>query len=315
MLSYFKALCIFLCICVFIITTTTNVILPSYGSTSREKLGIQPIGSSSNDVPGDIAFDDNTYSLNVHDFNVTKHTEPWIANIPTNVEGRKVLFVELHKWEDYYGPSKYKTGEYYVSATWDYALRKNGFRVDRVSTRHYYERMSSKDILSYHRIFVRDPRWHRFYGQRDIFCKVRPMYFYGDWYFGKNNDNYRFHVPFDERQILSAYIDDRNTFMGYFPHNLLNQTELPNAERGRKGLLYGKKPEYFEGYDELIHALMNAGFELHTTCKDSPDKKCSFPPGVIRHGAMKPDEYADLMTNFSFMLGFKKPEVGNSLVK
>jgi len=164
-----------------------------------------------------------------------------------------------------------------------------------------------------HRIFVRDPKWHRFYNRREIFCKVRPMYFYGEWYFGKNDDNYRFQVPFDEKQVLSAYIDDRNAFMGYFPHNLLNRTNVPNAERGKKGLLYGKKPEYFEGYDELIHALMKAGYELHSTCKDSPEEQCPFPPGVIRHGSMKPNEYAELMANFSFMLGFKKPEVGISL--
>lgn len=284
MLSFFKAFSIFLCICVFIITTTTNVVLPSY--SSRANLGIQSIATKSNAIAGNISSNDKIYSFKLHDLNRLGDAVSSIANIPSDLEDRKVLFVELHTWKDYYGPSKYKTGEYYVSATWDYA----------------------------HRIFVRDPRWHRFYERREIFCKVRPMYFYGDWFFGKNNDNYRFKVPFDEKQVLSAYIDDRNAFMGYFPHNVLNQTELPNPERERKGLLYGKKPGYFEGYDDLIHALMNAGFELHSTCKDSPDKECPFPPGVIRHGAMKPDEYADLMTNFSFMLGFKKPEVGIFLV-
>jgi len=34
-------------------------------------------------------------------------------------------------------------------------------------------------LKKYHRIFVRDPKWHRFYDRREILCKVRPMYFYG----------------------------------------------------------------------------------------------------------------------------------------
>ena len=33
-------------------------------------------------------------------------------------EKRVVLFVELNTWKHYYGSSPYKTGEYYVSATW-----------------------------------------------------------------------------------------------------------------------------------------------------------------------------------------------------
>jgi hypothetical protein len=37
-------------------------------------------------------------------------TYPTCADwIPT--QSRKVLFVELHRWKEYYGPSKYKTGK------------------------------------------------------------------------------------------------------------------------------------------------------------------------------------------------------------
>jgi len=195
-----------------------------------------------------------------------------------------------------------------MSATWDYALRQIGFSVDRVSTTHYYERMSPEEIRQYHRIFVRDPREHRYYNMHDILCKVRPMYFYGDWYYKKNDRNYRFRLPFAEKQILSAHPDDHNTFMGYFPHNILSDEDIPKADRGKKGLLYGKKPEYFEGYESVIQALLSDGFELHSTCKDSTAKNCSFPPEVIRHNDLNPDEFAQLMKEFSFILGFKKPE-------
>mmetsp|Transcript_978 Transcript_978/g.1720 ORF Transcript_978/g.1720 Transcript_978/m.1720 type:complete len:141 (-) Transcript_978:3706-4128(-) len=114
MISSFKALCIFLCICVFIITTTTNFVLPLNGST--ENIGMQSIANGTNAITGNIAFDEKFFSLNVHDFDEPGVAAPWIPKTQ-----KKVLFVELHKWKDYYGPSKYKTGEYYVSATWDYA--------------------------------------------------------------------------------------------------------------------------------------------------------------------------------------------------
>jgi hypothetical protein len=273
--------------------TPTNVtVTVSEGTTSINDTLFDSITSSSGSL-----CDDKPIQTDRPD----QLAAPWIAK-----KERRVLFVELHTWDLYYGPSKYKTGEYYVSATWDYALRKNGFRVERVSTRHYYEKMTNGEMLAYHRIFVRDPRWHRLYHQKEIMCKVRPMYYYGDWFYRKNDHNYRFQVPFAEKQILSAHIDARNTFMGYFPHNLLDNNESPSKERKKVGLLYGKKPEYFKGHEAVITSLIDSGFELHSTCND-PD--CPLPEGVIRHGAMKPATYAGLMKQFSFMLGFQQPEV------
>ena len=191
----------------------------------------------------------------------------------------------------------------------DYALRRNGFAVHRVSTKQFYDRMKKNEIKKYHLIFVRDPKWHRYYDEHDILCKVRPMYYFGGWYQGRNPDNYRFQFPFAESQILTAHPGTRNNFLGYFPHNLLINEDPPKAKRGRVGLLYGKKPEYFDGREDLIQALLDEGFELHATCKGSKDRNCTFPVGVIQHGHLKPDEFSNLMRSFSFMLGFQRPPV------
>lgn len=186
-------------------------------------------------------------------------------------------------------------------------MRKLGFEVDRVSKNKYYDRMTIEDILQYHRIFVRDPKQHRYYNISSVLCKVRPMYFFGDWFYKKNDHNYRFQFPFAEKQILSANPDGRNTYLGYFPHNILSDDKVSKMERGKVGLLYGKKPEYFDGYEDLILALLSQGYELHTTCKDTTKKKCHIPTEVIRHDNLNPDDYAKLMTKFSFMLGFTEP--------
>jgi len=102
--------------------------------------------------------------------------------------------------------------------------------------------MASDEIGQYYRIFVRDPRWHSSYDHLDILCKVRPMYYFGEWYKGRSKGNYRFNWSFDEKQIVVAHPGDRNTFLDYFPHNILSDDlMLPTAaDRGRVGLLYGK---------------------------------------------------------------------------
>jgi hypothetical protein len=258
-----------------------------------------------------------------------KSCASWIS-----AQRRKILFVELHTWEMYYGPSKYKTGEYYVSSTWDYALRRNEFEVHRVSTRHFFERMRPSEMRSYHRIFLRDPKWHPYFRHHDILCRIRPMYYFGEWYQNKVNITW-FQWPFDRKvseaffarpsdnfifnsfiqllihqQILVAHPEAFNTFMGYFPHNLIVDKTIPKAERGRVGLLYGKKPEYFVPHQALIQRLVNEGFELHSTCTDTSETmKCPFPKEVIQHQNIGPTEYASLLNNFSFMLGFQKVSV------
>jgi len=267
------------------------------GSSNQER---RDILNAFVDTSRSHGFLDPSKTLNQHS------SAPWL---PMNK--KRVLFVELLSWDMYYKPKSRKTGEYYVSATWDYALRRNGFIVDRVSHNHYYERMLKQDILKYHRIFVRDPRWHRFYDDHGILCKVRPMYFFGGWIFGTDKYNYRFQAPFAENQVLSANREERNTFMGYFPHNLLLGEDPPKAERDKVGFLLGKKPEYFEGYESIISALLDAGFELHSTCTDSSDKACPLPSKVVRHGSMSPNDYAELMKRFSFMLGFVAPIVSS----
>jgi hypothetical protein len=172
--------------------------------------------------------------------------------------------------------------------------------------------MSADDMKKYHLIFVRDPKEHRFYNDTEIFSKVRPMYFFGGWKFEKNLHNYRFQVPFQETQIVTAYpdVDTNNTFLGYFPHNLLESTDssfVSEKTRNRIGFLLGKRPEYFIGFKHVIQSLLDNGWELHTTCKDTMNLSCPIPSGVIRHGPMPPQDFANLMKSFSMMLGFKKP--------
>lgn len=272
------------------------------------------IDTKNNVLTYDDAFE-SPIEINIINSNMEGPYTRQCASLVNKDENRKVLFVELHDWENFYGKSKYKTGEYYVSACWDFAIRQNGFRVHRVSTRHYYEVMSIHQIKEYHLIFVRDPKEHRFYNDTQLFSKVRPMYFFGGWKFQKNSHNYRFQVPFPEHHIVTAYPDEEsnNTFLGYFPHNILESKKIESindstAKRGKVGLLLGKSPEYFIGYDDLIQSLLNEGWELHSTCQDASHMPCPIPDGVIRHGSMKPEAFSRFMSSFSMMLGLQKPE-------
>jgi len=132
------------------------------------------------------------------------------------------------------------------------------------------------------------------------------MYYFGEWYQGKVKDNEWFRWPFDRKQILVAHPETYNTFLGYFPHNLVIEETPLEVKKGRVGLLLGKKPSYFTPYQEVIERLISDGFELHSTCTDTETMKCPFPEQVIRHQNLGPSEYAQLMPTFSFMLGFQK---------
>jgi len=254
----------------------------------------------------------NAWKISLDESKTNQSTNSYTCAEWIEEENRRVLFVELHDWDTFYGKSKYKTGEYYVSACWDYALRQNGFHVDRVSTNHYYKVMAKDEIKKYHLIFVRDPKEHRFYNDAILFSKVRPMYFFGGWTFEKNLHNYRFRVPFQEHHIVTAYPDNdsNNTFLGYFPHNTLNMKDsygVSRKTRKRIGFLLGKRPEYFLGFENVIQNLLDYGWELHTTCQDTLNVSCPFPSNVIRHGSMSPEDFANLMKTFSMMLGFQNP--------
>ena len=267
---------------------------------TEESLKLETFNSTTNHRMLSTKYDSGSITNNI--------CAPWLPK-----KKRKVLFVELNTWDFYYGASKFKTGEYYMSATWDHALRKNGFQVYRVSTRQFYEDMGADILSNFHRIFFRDPKWHKDFNKHDILCKARPMYYFGEWYRGKNDRHDYFNTAFDQKQVLVAHPETYNTFMGYFPHNILTDDpeNVPKAKRGRVGLLYGKKPEYFVEHVDVIQSLIDAGFELHSTCKDTEEMKCPFPPEVIQHKNVGPAEYANLMKKFSFMLGFIHPEVSD----
>jgi hypothetical protein len=237
---------------------------------------------------------------------------------------RKVLFVELLTWDMYTNRDDVKkkseydlAGESYVSATWDYALRMNGFQVDFVNADHF-EKMTPSEMSSYHRIFFDIYRhfkifkWHPQYTHHDVLCRVRPMFFWGRWLPPNPYNNQSNYGPYDSKQMLVPYPEEWNTFMGFFPHNFLNVTTL-KAERGRTGFLLGKKPEYFAPYHALIQRLVSEGFELHSTCSDKDFTKCPFPSEVVQHTRIKPAEFGELMSKFSFMLGFGK--VSANLIK
>jgi len=284
----------------------TTSLIHQKGSHENDSIVV----NSNDSHESNVILNQNHYHCNAFSETIRKASTcaSWIPN-----EKRRVLFVELYTWKKYYTQGSRTTGEYYLSASWDYALRQLGFVVDRVSHSYYYEQMTFDEINKYYRIFLRDPKWHkRFYHQHDVLCKVRPMYYFGDWYQGKNTHNEKYKWPFDTKQILTAHPEEYNTFLGYFPHNLLLQATTnssSSSSRGKIGLLYGKKAEYFEPHKNAISALLKAGFELHTTCKDEINNSCSFPPEVIRHENIGPHEYAVLMQKFSFMLGFGKPLV------
>jgi hypothetical protein len=224
----------------------------------------------------------------------TRKCASWVPS-----QDRKVLFVGLSTWADFYAPGSSSGGEDYVSATWDYALRRNGFQVVGKIDMGTFQQMTDLEMRSYYRFFFNGPAtWHPHFRYRDILCRARPMDFFGRWQQKGPEGRY------DPKQIVTPYDGGFLTYMGYFPHNLLNTT-TSKAERGRVGFLLGKHAKYFVPHQAVIQRLISEGFSLHATCRDHDSIKCPFPAEVTNHQYISPSEYAKLMSSFSFMLGFQ----------
>ena len=107
--------------------------------------------------------------------------------------------------------------------------------------------------------------------------------------------------------------------MGFFPHSVLLRLPLVGRrqysqyhhstfpERGRVGVLLGKRPDYFLRLRPVLEALIEQGFTLHTTC-GAPCDESILPAAIIRHTKnLSPRDYIQLLRKASFLLGAGKP--------
>ena len=69
--------------------------------------------------------------------------------------------------------------------------------------------------------------------------------------------------------------------------------------RNRSGLVYGK--HCFESTPPFVELLIQSGFQLHVTCKEST------PSSIINHGPLKPDEFILLLRKMAFVIGLGHP--------
>ena len=120
---------------------------------------------------------------------------PWLVNTAQ----RTVAFLDLSDMDNYYNTKKkmYRGGEFYMSASLDYALRENGFIVKRIGMKsilqelqqneHDQEKVLRKMASKYYRIFVNgfDPlvRLHNVSSlqhQPELTCKLRSIHWWGN---------------------------------------------------------------------------------------------------------------------------------------
>lgn len=194
---------------------------------------------------------------------------PWIKN-------RKVLFMDLATMDLYYSRKKdiYRGGEYYMSASLDYALRENGFTVEWHSVTSICNNRGGLATIAknYHRIFANGiAPWEELQVSDTLswsnMCKCCSFHWWENIKAPPSET-----VPFDHRQFLKPYptADFYNTYLGYFPHSVLLRTEYPSPARAKVGVLLGKTPGKFKApaFQRVIQALLDNGFELHTTCND-----------------------------------------------
>ena len=243
---------------------------------------------------------------------------------------RNVLFVNALGMKSYASNAlpKYMSGEFYYVASWDYAIRQNGFSVDEISWADF--ELMPVDYLNekYHRIILGCvySHWEEKCNPKDdtdklmalanrlkpIRCKVGALYMW---------DHKDDEVPgffgtdfFTPKQVLTIFDEnDSNTFLGMFPHFVIDRETLPPAERDRVGMVLGKDGQYFDTDAlKVIEALAQHNFTIHTTCKSGNCKALRTIEGVINHKLLKPRQYAKLLSECAFMLGIGNPIISPS---
>jgi len=246
---------------------------------------------------------------------------------------RRVLFVQIATLSSYYTvDNHYKGGEYYMAACLDYALRENGWTVERRTTawllRHYNGdwTTSTSSILDRYDLIVANGHevWQRL-GVIHVdnnsnnnttattaalpphqLCKLRTLSWWGDAV-GTTATTL---TPMHHRQYWKPYptANFYNTFVGYFPHSLLLTEEHRHHHHrgGRVGLLLGKTADALRHMGPVVQALLDAGLELHTTCGNCREDSI-LPAAVVRHGPLSPIDYVRLLRRCAFLLGAGRP--------
>ena len=217
---------------------------------------------------------------------------------PSAVRRKKVLFVQVSTMDVFKRPDVSHSGEEYVTACLDWALRRMGVEVHRYH--HSWEDLPIEYLSDFDRIFRNGLEWHpQFEDHPEVACKTRPLHFWGNGFYDPPRTNYT------TRQILAPYPDELNTFLGFFPHLLVEPDRIePNPYRNKEGLIIGKNKEYFvkdPGFLPSIQHLIDNGFVLHSTCHNDDD--CGLPSGVLNHHALTPDEFANLVAKMAFAIG------------
>ena len=193
---------------------------------------------------------------------------PWLTT-PTE---RKVAFLDLSDMDTYYDMKKkmYRGGEFYMSASLDYALRENGFIVQRVGIKSILQQLANQqpndkeDVLKkfaakYYRIFTNgyDPlerlnNVSSLWNHPDLICKLRSIHWWGNTneHFVASPNGTTASTSIDQllpmlhhTQWLKPYptADYHNTFIGYTPHStILLPTYHRTIHRPLRQLLLGK---------------------------------------------------------------------------
>ena len=245
-------------------------------------------------------------------------------------EKRNVLFVHALGMKSFTSNTipGYMSGEFYAAASWDYAIRQNGFEVEEV-TMEELDSMPKENLEKYHRVVFACAYWHweekcNFPDDFDMLlsisaklqdyrCKVGALY----WWDHEKDEAPGFLGPgfFTPKQTLSPFDwQSTNTFLGMFPHFLVEDDfEPPNPERGRVGLVLGKEGSYFDAQAiEVVKELVRNNFTIHTTCRHGNCAAVRTIEGVMNHVKLGPAQYASLMKSCAFMLGIGKPFISPS---
>jgi hypothetical protein len=245
--------------------------------------------------------------------NVTVPVMSW-----TGSKRPKALIFTMDSIQDYVKNAKGggPAGEIIIRESLQWGLRMLGIEYDVAESDDAFARLS-QNAAQYDLYFL-DP-WTTFgpgWKPRS-FLPGRESKTFILSFFGMHEAGHDFKL--DTRHILTPYPTNAfNTFLGYAmdqrwvdrkstavtvpvgPGRIPPQVQ---PRRKRQGVVWGKKPSYFAGKEDLLRKLAET-IELHTTCVEPLNI-----PNIVNHGHLTRDEWHKLLAESRFMLGLGELEV------
>jgi hypothetical protein len=217
-------------------------------------------------------------------------------------------------------------GELIVREALQWALSELGVEIIVADSDESMEKLTSGGLATKYDLFFFDP-WtvtdKNMQLRSYLLGREKSVYILS--FFGWAPSSYGYLIP--EANVLTAYPNTPGgafSFLGFIieplslPSTSMELITNKKDKKKRSGVIWGKKPAYFEGREQMLDALLrdeSLGLdELHFIGVENGQRPASGKSAVY-HGHLDRSQWQSLLSESSFLLGLGNPLLGPSALE